>query len=115
MSNNSMEVEAALAMYGQIEKQNQGGIGRPKVMEFYRNVSTLVTQLKNGEISDKYGIFIILDKINEQDLTFECSDTEYIQIIKEFSDSHWSKIARGIEQEFECLWRNDTMQIIIGI
>ena len=74
-----------------------------------------VTEKKNGEISDKYGIFIILDKINEQDLTFECSDTEYIQIIKEFSDSHWSKIARGIEQEFECLWRNDTMQIIIGI
>lgn len=74
-----------------------------------------VTEKKNGEISDKFGIFIILEKINEQNLTFECSDVEFIDIIKEFSKLHWSKIARGIEQEFECLWREDVMQIIIGI
>ena len=78
-------------------------------------VSYKMIQKKNGEISDKFGIFIILEKINEQNLTFECSDVEFIDIIKEFSKLHWSKIARGIEQEFECLWREDVMQIIIGI
>lgn len=105
----SIEVETAIAMYALHEKKyDQNEKGRPNVMAFYRNVSTLCHLLKNGvDIEPLFGdnddiklfdqkhkkFIVYLVNIMEKDL--RCTLINDLSVLKKLKDLKVLNVQEG--------------------